>query len=430
MTLRTRTILMITSLLIVDVLATTAALTLNARQSLLAQTEADGVLIAQLLARSAGFAEQVPHDVEEAIGEQMIVEATITAHLISIAEGAGLSAEEINRHLQDITARSVLDEFWITDGTGHAYLRNIAEIDFTFNPDPEVQPQAHIFWALLTGEKDAVVQEARVREVDTQVFKYAGVAGIDKPRIVQVGYRASFLEELRQQVGLSRLVDELVAGGNVNAIRVVDSENMTLAYSAIPNLVADQNLTEVDQTHLKTAIGENRTISYQDGDVLKVIAPITTSQGQVFGATLVSLPIDHVRAAMRRNLRLAAALAAAVLAVGVLASIILARRVTEPVASLTAAAAAIEAEEFGLESLSKVTTRTDELGQLARVFRRMAQEVYTREQRLKRQVQELRIEVDEARKVREVAEITETEYFQELQRKAAQLRDRSKKAQE
>ena len=69
--------------------------------------------------------------------------------------------------------------------------------------------------------------------------------------------------------------------------------------------------------------------------------------------------------------------------------------------------------------------RSDELGQLARVFQKMASEVYAREQRLQQQVQELRISVDESRKAREVAEITETEYFQELQRKARTLRQRA-----
>jgi hypothetical protein len=38
-----------------------------------------------------------------------------------------------------------------------------------------------------------VIQEARQREVDDRVFKYVGVAGIDKPRIVQVGVSADHL---------------------------------------------------------------------------------------------------------------------------------------------------------------------------------------------------------------------------------------------
>jgi len=57
------------------------------------------------------------------------------------------------------------------------------------------------------------------------------------------------------------------------------------------------------------------------------------------------------------------------------------------VARLTDAAAAVEAETFDPESLTDVTERPDALGQLARVFQRMAREVYSRQQRLKHQVQ-------------------------------------------
>jgi len=417
---------MVTFLLVGAVLATATVLTWTARQSLLAQTEADGVVIARLLARSAMFAEQVPRDVEDAVGEQMLVEATIAAHLVAIAEAAGLTPDEISAHLRDITAHSVLEEFWITDETGHAYLRNQQEIPFTFSPDPQEQPQAHVFWPLLTGERSAVVQEARQREVDTQIFKYAAVAGIDKPRIVQVGYQALFLDQLRQQVGLARLVDELVKGGNIIAINVVDSNFVTLAYSADPGLEASMEIGEADQSRLQTVVSQGRTESYTDGPILKVMAPIADTQGQVTGATVVYLPTEHVQMALRRELQLAAAVAAVVLVAGLLTSAILSRRVTEPVARLTAAAAAVEAEAFEPESLADVTTRADELGQLARVFVRMAHEVQAREERLKQQVQALRIEIDEARKAEQVAEITETEYFQRLRVLAAKLRKRTK----
>jgi PAS domain S-box-containing protein len=47
-----------------------------------------------------------------------------------------------------------------------------------------------------------------------------------------------------------------------------------------------------------------------------------------------------------------------------------------------------------------------------------------REQRLRRQITELRIEIDEARKAKAVAEITGTDYFEELQRRAKHLRRR------
>jgi len=94
----------------------------------------------------------------------------------------------------------------------------------------------------------------------------------------------------------------------------------------------------------------------------------------------------------------------------------------QQVARVTAAAAAVEAGQFTLDSLDSVAARPDALGQLGRVFQRMAKEVYAREQFLKQQVQELRIQIDEAKRERDVAEITETEYFQQLRAKVSKLR--------
>jgi DNA-binding response OmpR family regulator len=89
---------------------------------------------------------------------------------------------------------------------------------------------------------------------------------------------------------------------------------------------------------------------------------------------------------------------------------------------VTAAAAAVEAGEFQPESLDEVAARSDALGGLARVFQRMAVEVRSREERLKQQVQELRIQVDATRKAREVAAIADTDYFRDLQARAQLLR--------
>ena len=99
---------------------------------------------------------------------------------------------EINTALKNIAAKSAIQEFWITDSKGHAYLTNTG-IDFTFSPDAARQPQASAFWPLISGAKDVVIQAARKREIDNQVFKYVGVAGVDKPRIVQVGVSAEHL---------------------------------------------------------------------------------------------------------------------------------------------------------------------------------------------------------------------------------------------
>jgi YesN/AraC family two-component response regulator len=97
----------------------------------------------------------------------------------------------------------------------------------------------------------------------------------------------------------------------------------------------------------------------------------------------------------------------------------------QQVARLTDAAAAVEAGQFDPETLDGVAKCGGELGRLARVFQQMAREVYAREQRLKQEVQELRIKIDQARKARLVAEVTESDYFRRLQQTAHALRSRA-----
>ncbi|HEV3298339.1 MAG TPA: response regulator [Planctomycetaceae bacterium] len=148
--------------------------------------------------------------VEDAIGDQMIMQARIAAHLVAIAEqkrNQSMTPAEINQHLREIVnfakeQRNFDYEFWITDSAGHAYLRTQPN-DFTFQAD---QPQAGEFLRLLKdrgNHEDFYVQDARQREIDPAVYKYVGVSGADKSRIVQIGYRAdSLLDELARKSSL------------------------------------------------------------------------------------------------------------------------------------------------------------------------------------------------------------------------------------
>ena len=132
------------------------------------------------------------NDCEDIIARHMVGQAMLAANYVAAAEKAGMKPAEINAALKDIAAKSAIQEFWITDPSGRAYLTNTG-IDFTFSPDPAKQPQASAFWPLIAGAKDVVVQAARRREIDDRVFKYVAVAGVDKPRIVQVGVSAEHL---------------------------------------------------------------------------------------------------------------------------------------------------------------------------------------------------------------------------------------------
>jgi DNA-binding response OmpR family regulator len=91
------------------------------------------------------------------------------------------------------------------------------------------------------------------------------------------------------------------------------------------------------------------------------------------------------------------------------------------VATVTAAAASVASGSFEPASLDEVARRPDALGNLARLFQRMGAEVAARELRLKEQVRQLAIEIDERKKAAQVAEITESDYFRGLQERVRDL---------
>lgn len=98
------------------------------------------------------------------------------------------------------------------------------------------------------------------------------------------------------------------------------------------------------------------------------------------------------------------------------------REYLEQVDLVVEAAVAVEAERFDPASLDEVSRRPDALGQLARVFCRMARNVRDREERLRQQVRELSIEIDHTRSAQRAAEVTESEYFRSLERRVDELR--------
>jgi HAMP domain-containing protein len=78
-----------------------------------------------------------------------------------------------------------------------------------------------------------------------------------------------------------------------------------------------------------------------------------------------------------------------------------------------------------MEQVNSIARRHDEFGHTARIIQRMAQEIYAREQKLKDQILSLRIQIDTEKQEAQVHEITESDYFQNLQQRVHQIRKRA-----
>ena len=122
--------------------------------------------------------------------EKMMVAAAMTAaHYLDAALKAGIRHDQIETVLAAIVQRSGISEFWITDEQGRIVLGS-EEMDFAFPTDPDSESQAAPFAALLRGREAVVIQDPAPRELDGRIFQYVGVAGVDRPRIIQVGAAA------------------------------------------------------------------------------------------------------------------------------------------------------------------------------------------------------------------------------------------------
>jgi HAMP domain-containing protein len=163
------------------------------------------------------------------------------------------------------------------------------------------------------------------------------------------------------------------------------------------------------------------------GSWVSAYAPIANSKEEWVGAMGMDFRADYVRQvqqAIRDRVVIAFAITYTALFVLVF---VISRSLTRPVIVLTTVAEQVAEGDYD-QSVSALYSGTlrDEVATLAQVFEMMINKVREREESLKRQVQELRIEIDQAKKAKQVAEITETEYFQGLREHAAKLRERTK----
>ena len=161
----------------------------------------------------------VARALDKMLDGQMTAQARIAAHLVAAGEAAGHDPARLIRTFDAVAAETVLDEVWITDERGVVYVTNVRDgaggpMPFEFYPDPAVQPQASAFHPLLASPVDAdavVAQAAQVREIDYEVYKYVGVSGVDRRRIVQVGNALAFEEQAPSDAYTSPIMTAVLA---------------------------------------------------------------------------------------------------------------------------------------------------------------------------------------------------------------------------
>lgn len=380
--LRVRALLFITGFLAVAITITVTAMSWNARNIVIEQVERDVHLLGNVLSQSISISQQLPDQVQDVLGLGLQSTATAISHFIAAAEAGGKSPKEISASLRKIIESTMIAEIWVTDSKGRAYINApLKDVDFTFSPDPNVQPQASSFWPLLEGNASVINQPMSKREIDGAYFKYVGVPGIDKPRIVQVGTPGASLQALKEAVGVQKLTRVLVGSGALKAIYVVQSDLSPLASEDEDVHTEHQvSLDEVQTKLLKDSIATGRSHTRIVSDHIEVFQRINDEFGNSIGGFIVELPRQGLDDLLSEQFLSALAIGFLVFTIGGIVSLIFADRIAKPISTVTRVAHRLYSGDFSnLDQLKPVSNRTDEIGELARVFRDMATEVKNRE---------------------------------------------------
>lgn len=152
--------------------------------------------------------------------------------------------------------------------------------------------------------------------------------------------------------------------------------------------------------------------------------------GEIIAARTLYVPAQEVFDQTQQSLRLVMGIIIAIfIVVVVVTNAILRRMVIRPVMQIARLAQLIYADKLTpdapeVATVDKMAARSDEFGDTSKVLQKMATEIYARLQKLKQEIQSLRIQVDAEQQAKQVEEITESDYFKHLQARVKQIRHR------
>jgi class 3 adenylate cyclase len=171
-----------------------------------------------------------------------------------------------------------------------------------------------------------------------------------------------------------------IKGEDANVLRVI-ADGLTNLGEGESGIFAPRQALLLEEKTAGSLTDQARTIAARlTGDVDRLVASVEGRTGQAVAAS-------------NRAIEVGSRLLLSLNAFSILGALLIgwwyvARQITAPVVRITNAAAAFEELRFDPESLAGVRKRTDELGDLARTFTRMAGEVQTRTETLDRLVAE------------------------------------------
>ncbi len=186
-----------------------------------------------------------------------------------------------------------------------------------------------------------------------------------------------------------------------------------------------------DETNPATGQQEPMPVDFELSGKHEYAQVFTITNGRGLDWLLVVVvPAEDFMGGWSSELLRALAIGVVVLGAAVTLGYVIARWIVVPVTTMGRVARGIEKDQYDLGPLDAIAKRPDELGNLAKVLKRMAAEVRSRELTLRNQVEKLRVEIDEVKRNAEVQAVTDTDAFRNLLDRARRMRQERGTAQQ
>ncbi len=364
MTLRNRLLVSFVALM-VAALGVNYVVMLNvARRHSREELKARAMSLAEVLSVVGHYATKVEVVADDIIGRQMLAQATLSAHLVDIAENrAKMPTAELIARLKSIARDSVIDEFWITDEKGHAYLRTEDAIDFTFPAEGEASgTQAAAFSPLLRDRTLKVTQLPQERSYDKKIFKYVGVSGVDKPRIVEIGAEAETLAKLTGSIDPTALVKTLVGKGGIMGAEILRQDGVA-ELAVVGGGVSKTTLYRA-RSLLEKQVAQNvehlTADAYMEGNCMAVLSPVLLYEKRF--ALLIYFDMSRANATIRNATVIMTGIAAIVCLAALLMAVRISRGIAAPIQQLAAETVAIGQGQLERRVAVRGTREVEQLG--------------------------------------------------------------------
>ncbi len=280
----------------------------------------------------------------------------------AVAEIIKYSPESMElNNMTDIASSINVDEIHVMDGKGVLTNGNIEGFfGFDFNTSDQTLP----FIDLIGQENGRLAQDPSLRGTDEVLFQYIGVSRLDEPGIVQIGLEPSYIDELRDIIGVQSLVEDLKIGKSGYAY-IVDSDGITVYHKTPSNIGTD--IHEMD--FLSPLLESDNGFFQYNYEGNHIFAGFETHDGLTYVATIPEADFADDIAGLMTSFAIVMAFVLILIA---LLIIFVTRRLFKPLKDMTEK---MELAGNGDLSVNIQLKSKDELGKLASSFNKMLSDI-------------------------------------------------------